>query len=63
MNYNIDFRDAIQKEILMNAMKAMIRNSNPEPQATYLCNQLDDARNIADCLEQILKQVNKNNQQ
>ncbi len=50
MNYNIDFQKAIQKEILMNAMKAMIRNGNPEPQATYLCKQLDDARNIADCL-------------
>lgn len=35
----------------MVAMKAMIRNSNPELQATYLCNQLDDDRYLADCLE------------
>lgn len=61
MNYNIDFQNAIQKKILMDAMKVMIRSSNPEPQATHLCNQLDEARNLADCLEQILKQVKNNN--
>lgn len=35
----------------------MIRNNNPEPQATYLCNQLDDASCIADCLEEMYKQI------
>lgn len=38
----------------------MIRNNNPEPQATYLCNQLDDASCMADCLEEIFKQLRSN---
>ncbi|WOG04605.1 hypothetical protein RJT11_03510 [Segatella copri] len=35
----------------------MIRNNNPEPQATYLCDQLDDASCMADCLEEMYKQI------
>lgn len=57
MTYNIKIKESSQKEIMVEALKVMIRNNNPEPQATYLCNQLDDASCIADCLEEIFKQL------
>lgn len=43
MTYNINIKESSQKKIIVEALKTMIRNNNPEPQATYLCNQLDDA--------------------
>lgn len=51
MTYNINIKESSQKKIIVEALKTMIRNNNPEPQATYLCNQLDDASCIADRLE------------
>lgn len=57
MTYNIKIKDSSQKKIIVEALKTMIRNSNPEPQATYLCNQLDDASCIADCLEEMYKKI------
>lgn len=57
MTYNININESAQKNIIVEALKTMIRNNNPEPQATYLCNQLDDASCMADCLEEIFKQL------
>lgn len=57
MTYNININESAQKKIIVEALKTMIRNNNPEPQATYLCNQLDDASCIADCLEKLYKQI------
>lgn len=57
MTYNINVNESSQKKIIVEALKTMIRNNNPEPQATYLCNQLDDASYIADCLEELYKQI------
>lgn len=57
MTYNIKIKESSQKKIMVEALKVMIRNNKPEPQATYLCNQLDDASCIADCLEEIFKQL------
>lgn len=57
MTYNINVNESSQKKIIVEALKIMIRNNNPEPQATYLCNQLDDASCIADCLEELYKQI------
>lgn len=57
MTYNININESSQKKIIVEALKTMIRNNNPEPQATYLCNQLDDASCIADCLEELHKQI------
>lgn len=57
MTYNININESAQKKIIVEALKTMIRNNNPEPQATYLCDQLDDASCIADCLEEIFKQI------
>lgn len=57
MTYNINIDESSQKKIIVEALKTMIRNNNPEPQATYLCNQLDDASCIADCLEEMYKQI------
>ena len=47
MTYNINIKESSQKKIIVEALKTMIRNNNPEPQATYLCNQLDDASCIS----------------
>lgn len=60
MTYNININESSQKKIMVEALKVMIRNNNPEPQATYLCNQLDDASCMADCLEKIFKQLRAN---
>ena len=57
MTYNININKSSQKKIIVEALKIMICNNNPEPQATYLCNQLDDASCIADCLEEMYKQI------
>lgn len=57
MTYNINIKESAQKKIIVEALKTMIRNNNPEPQATCLCNQLDDASCIADCFEEMYKQI------
>lgn len=57
MAYNINIKESVQKKIIVETLKTMIRNNNPEPQATYLCNQLDDASCIADSLEEMYKQI------
>lgn len=57
MMYNINIKESAQKKIIVEALKTMIRNNNPEPQATYLCEQLEDASRVADCLEEIFKQL------
>lgn len=57
MDYNINIKESAQKKIIVETLKTMIRNNNPEPQATYLCNQLDDASCIADSLEEMYKQI------
>ena len=57
MTYNININESAQKKIIVEALKTIIRNNNPEPQATYLCEQLDDASCIADCLEEMYKQI------
>ena len=57
MTYNININESAQKKIIVEALKTMIRNNNPEPQATYLCDQLDDASCIADCLEEMYKPI------
>lgn len=60
MTYNIDINESAQKKIIVEALKTMIRNNNSEPQATCLCDQLDDASCMADCLEEIFKQLRSN---
>lgn len=57
MTYNININESAQKKIIVEALKTIIRNNNPEPQATYLCDQLEDASYMADCLEEIFKQL------
>lgn len=57
MTYNININESAQKKIIVEALKTLIRNNNPEPQATYLCLQLDDASCMTDCLEKIFNQL------
>ena len=60
MTYNIDINESAQKKIIVEALKTMTRYNNPEPQATCLCNQLDDTSCMADCLEEFFKQLRSN---
>lgn len=57
MTYNININESAQKKIIVEALKTIIRNNNSEPHATYLCDQLEDASCMADCLEEIFKQL------
>lgn len=60
MTYNINVNESSQKKIIVEALKTMIRNNNPEPRATYLCDQLEDASSVAECLEEIFRQLSSN---
>lgn len=57
MTYNININESAQKKIIVEALKTIIRNNNPEPQATYLCDQLEDASCMADCLVSVQKRI------
>ena len=38
MTYNININESAQKKIIVEALKIIIRNNNPEPLATFFCN-------------------------
>ena len=57
MTYNINIKESAQKKIIVEALKTMIRNNNPEPQATYLCDILEHSSRVTDCLEKDFKKL------
>lgn len=52
-----ELRKAFSKELFSGMMKANIRSRYPEPLASMLCKQLDDAKTFADFLESMAKQM------
>lgn len=52
-----ELRKAFSKEMFSSMMKANIRSRYPEPLASMLCKQLDDAKTFADFLESMAKQM------
>lgn len=45
------------KEVLANMIKADIRQRFPEPYASMYCKQFDDAKTLADFLEEMAKRM------
>ena len=45
------------KEALANIIKADIRQRFPEPYASMYCQQFDDAKTLADFLEEMAKRI------
>lgn len=56
--YN-DLLHALGKEALSEIVKADIRHRVPEPYASSYCKQFDDAKQLADFLEYVAKQLRK----
>ena len=56
--YN-EFLKADTKEALANMIKADIRRRFLEPEASRLCQQIDDAAILADLLEYMAKEIRK----
>lgn len=56
--YN-EFLKAYTKEALANMIKTDIRRRFAEPEASRLCQQVDDAAKLADLLEYMAKEMRK----
>lgn len=56
--YN-DLQKAFDKEMLKLLLKTDIRQRYPEPEASSLCQQVDDAAILADLLEYMAKEMRK----
>lgn len=54
--YN-DLQKAFDKEMLKLLLKTDIRQRYPEPEAGWLCQQVDDAAILADLLEYMAKEM------
>lgn len=50
---------AFDKEVLKLLLKTDIRQRFPEPEASLLCQQVDDAAILADLLEYMAKEMRK----
>lgn len=50
---------AFDKEVVKLLLKTDIRQRYPEPEASWLCLQVDDAAKLADLLKYIAKEMRK----
>ncbi len=53
----IELQKAFTKDLLIKTMKTYIRQRFPAPKASMYCQQLDDAKTLADFLECMAKQI------
>ena len=56
--YN-ELRKAYTKEVLVNMIKADIRQRFPEPYASMYCQQFEDFKNVADFFEYAAKMMRR----
>lgn len=56
--YN-DLQKAVDKEVVKLLLKTDIRQRYLEPEASSLCQQVDDAAKLADFLEYMVKEMRK----
>ncbi len=56
---NNDLQKAFDKEVLKLLLKTDIRRRFLEPEASRLCQQVDDAAKLADLLEYMAKEMRK----
>lgn len=54
-----ELQKAFDKEMLKLLLKTDIRQRYPEPEASRLCQQVDDAVKLADLLEYMAKEMSK----
>lgn len=54
-----ELQKVFDKEMLKLLFKTDIRKRYPEPEASWLCQQVDDAAILADLLEYIAKEMRK----
>lgn len=54
-----ELQKAFDKEMLKLLLKTDIRQRYPEPEASRLCQQVDDAVKLADLLEYMVKEMRK----
>lgn len=54
-----DLQKAFDKEVVKLLLKTDIRRRFPEPEASRLCLQVDDAAKLADLLEYMAKEMRK----
>lgn len=54
-----ELQNAFDKEMLKLLLKTDIRQRYPEPEASRLCQQVDDAVKLADLLEYMAKEMRK----
>ena len=54
-----ELQKAFDKEMLKLHLKTDIRQRYPEPEASRLCQQVDDAVKLADLLEYMAKEMRK----
>lgn len=61
MNYELynDLQKAFDKEVVKLLLKTDIRRRFLEPEASLLCQQVDDAAKLADLLEYMAKEIRK----
>lgn len=52
-----ELQKAFDKEMLKLLLKTDIRQRYPEPEASWLCQQVDDAAILADLLEYMAKEM------
>lgn len=52
-----ELHKAFDKEVLKLLLKTDIRQRYPEPEASRLCQQVDDAATLADLLEYMAKEM------
>ena len=57
---NNDLQKAFDKEVLKLLLKTDIRRRFAEPEASRLCQQIDDAAKLADLLEYMAKEMRIN---
>ena len=56
---NNDLQKAFDKEVVKLLLKTDIRRRYAEPEASRLCQQVDDAAKLADLLEYMAKEMRK----
>lgn len=56
---NNDLQKAFDKEVVKLLLKTDIRRRFAEPEASRLCQQIDDAAKLADLLEYMAKEMRK----
>lgn len=56
-----ELRHAINREVLAELLKNYFRSTMPEPYASAMCKQVDDAKALCSLLEMLKKDIERGN--